>query len=174
MRTQQTNVKNAQQSKKNRKRYAAVAVAGVIGLATAGGAYSYWTSLGTGAGTATTSTGSSSVFTVTGGAIGPMFPGDKPQGITATVTNSGSENYKLQAVKVYITTGNAACDTTNYLINGSQAPGSADTAASTTVTPVELAPKDTTNATFSIQFNDKATNQDACKGQAVTIHYLAS
>ena len=52
MSTHKTNSKNAKNSKK--KRSAALLAAGVIGLATAGGAYAYWTSLGDGTGTAST------------------------------------------------------------------------------------------------------------------------
>jgi len=174
MRTQQTNAKNSKQSTK-KKRYAAVAVAGVIGLATAGGAYSYWTSLGAGTGTASTSAGNDSPFLVTGNATSAMFPGDTAQTVTATVKNTGTENYTVSALKAWVATDKANCDGSNYLINGVAAPASADvTPASIAVTQTDLGPAKSTTATFTMQFNNKAANQDACKGAAVTIHYLAS
>jgi hypothetical protein len=103
-----------------------------------------------------------------------MFPGDPAQTVTATIKNNGTENYKLQGVKAYVTTGVSACDSTNYLLNGAPAPSTALTASSLTLTPVELAPAATTTGTFTIQFNNKATNQDACKGVAVTVNYVAN
>src|SRR6478736_9452729 len=90
--------------KKNskKKKSAAFVAAGVIGLATAGGAYAYWTSLGGGTGTASTKAGATSVFLVTGGSTSAMYPGDSAQSITATVKNTGTENYKIQSVKAYV------------------------------------------------------------------------
>lgn len=170
MRTQQT---NAKQSNK-KKRYAAVAVAGVIGLATAGGAYSYWTSLGDGSGTASTSAGNAKPFVVTGGAATAMFPGDTAQTITATIANSGKENYTVSTLKVWVSTDKADCDGSNYLVNGAAAPAAADSAASIPVTQTDLAPTKSITTTFTMQFNNKASVQDGCKGAAVTIHYLAS
>jgi hypothetical protein len=55
------------------------------------------------------------------------------------------------------------------------APVDAASAVSLNVTPIDLVPADTTTKTFTMQFNNKsATNQDACKNAAVTIHYIAS
>ncbi len=120
MSTHKTNSKNAKNSKK--KRSAALLAAGVIGLATAGGAYAYWTSLGGGTGTASTSAGTPSALVVTGNVPNAMFPGDAAQTVTATIKNNGTENYKLQGVKAYVTTGVSGCDSTNYLLNGALAP----------------------------------------------------
>ena len=63
MRTQKTNSK---------KKTAAIATAGVLGLATAGGAYAYWSSNGGGTGSASTASGSENVFLVTGGVAEAM------------------------------------------------------------------------------------------------------
>lgn len=174
MRTQQTNARNAQQSKKKKKRFAAVGVACVIGLATAGGAYSYWTSLGDGTGSATTSAGNSSPFKVTGDVANAMFPGDPRQTVTATITNSGTENYTVRALTAWVSTNKTGCDGSDFLLNGTAAPASADTPASIPVTQTDLAPKASTTATFTMQFNNKAVAQDACKDATVTINYSAS
>lgn len=173
MRTHKTSSKNAKNSKK--KRSAALLAAGVIGLATAGGAYAYWTSLGGGTGTATTKAGSTSALVVTGNVTNAMFPGDSPQTVNVTVMNNGTENYRPQAVKAYVTTNKTGCDGSDYLLNGVPAPLTADTAATIAVTSVDLAPAATTTGSFTMQFNNKATtDQQACKGAAVTITYVAS
>ncbi len=172
MSTHKTNSKNAKNSK--RKRSAAVLAAGVIGLATAGGAYAYWTGLGGGTGTATTKAGSATALVVTGDVAGAMFPGDSAQTVTATVKNTGAERYQVSTVKAYVTTDKAGCDGSDYKLNGAVAPTNATDAAAIAVPTGELAPGATTTGTFTMQFNNKATDQNACKGAAVTIHYVAS
>jgi len=174
MSTHQTNSKNAKNSKK-KKRAAAILAAGVIGLATAGGAYAYWTSLGGGTGTASAKAGSTSALQVTGNVANAMFPGDTEQTVTATVKNVGTENYKPQAVKAYVTTNKTGCDGSDFLLNGAAAPTTSDAATDITLTSVDLAPGATTTGTFTMQFNNKLdTNQNACKGASVTITYVAS
>ena len=173
MSTHKTNSKNAKNSKK--KRSAALLAAGVIGLATAGGAYAYWTSLGGGTGTASAKAGSTSALQVTGNVANAMFPGDTEQTVTATVKNVGTENYKPQAVKAYVTTNKTGCDGSDFLLNGAAAPTTSDAATDITLTSVDLAPGATTTGTFTMQFNNKLdTNQNACKGATVTITYVAS
>lgn len=173
MSTHKTNSKNAKNSKK--KRSAALLAAGVIGLATAGGAYAYWTSLGGGTGTASTKAGSTSALVVTGNVPNAMYPGDTAQTVTATVKNVGTENYRPQAVKAYITIDKSGCIGSDYLLNGAVAPTTSDTATAITLNSVDLAPGATTTGSFTMQFNNKLdTNQDACKGAAVTITYVAS
>jgi copper(I)-binding protein len=167
--TMRTEKKNSK-----KKKSAAFVAAGVIGLATAGGAYAYWTSLGGGSGTASTRAGAASVFEVTGNVANAMFPGDTVQTVTATVKNTGTENYKLQAVKAFVTTDKVGCDGTDYKLNGAPAPTNATDAAAITVTQADLAPTATTTGTFTMQFNNKSTDQNACKGAAVTITYIAS
>lgn len=102
-----------------------------------------------------------------------MYPGDSAQTITATVKNTGTENYKIQAVKAFVTTDKEGCDGTDYMLNGNPAPTSQATAASLSLTPTDLAPAATTTVDYTLQFNNKTTNQDACKGAAVTITYVA-
>lgn len=145
-----------------------------LAVATAGVAYAYWTTSGSGTGTATTATGSATAFTVTGNVTNAMFPGDAPQTVTATVQNKGSENYKVQTLKAYVTTDKSGCTGADYLVNGAAAPSTALTAADLAITPVDLAPNATTTKTFTMQFNNTGGNQDACKGAAVSINYLAS
>ncbi len=149
-------------------------LSGAMVLASAGGAYAYWTSTGQGTGTATTSAGQAAAFTVAGNVANEMYPGDAPQSGTATVTNTGTENAYLRAVKAHITTDKPGCDGSNYLLNGAAAPSTAATAADLQFAAVDIAPKGTATKTFTLQFNNKDTDQDACKGAAVTINYVAS
>ena len=165
MRTQKTNPK---------KKTAAIVTAGVLGLATAGGAYAYWTSNGGGTGSASTRSGATDVLLVTGGVANAMYPGDSAQTATATVKNVGTESYKVLGVSAYLTNDKVGCDGSDYKLNGTAAPSTSATAVSLDLTAVDLAPAATTTVDFTLQFNNKATSQDACKGAAVTIHYIAS
>lgn len=157
-----------------KKKTAAMVTAGVLGLATAGGAYAYWTSSGGGTGSASTAAGTENIFLVTGGVANAMFPGDSAQDATATITNTATESYRIQSVTAYVTTNKVGCTGSDYKLNGTAAPSTAATAVSLSVSPVDLAPAATTTVDFTLQFNNKATNQDACKGADVALHYIAS
>ena len=163
------------QKKSSKKKAAAIVTAGVLGLATAGGAYAYWTSAGGGTGAAATRTGAGSIFSVTGDSTKAMFPGDSAQTITATVKNTGSETYTVSALKAYLTTDKAGCDGTNYLLKGSATAVDAASAVSLGLVAKDLAAGTSTTVDFGLQFNNKTdTNQNACQGAKVTIHYIAS
>jgi hypothetical protein len=161
----------------NKKRLAAVAGGTAIVMAGAGIGYAYWTTSGTGNGSATTADGNATAFSVAGGAASDMFPGDEAQTVTATVTNVGDESYKLQTLSAYLTIdephATAGCSASDYLLNGVDAPGTAGMAANLHVAPTELAKRATTEKTFTLQFHDKSTEQDSCKGASVTVNYIA-
>jgi hypothetical protein len=162
--------------KLNRKQKATVAIAfGAVGVAGSGVAYAYWTSDGTGTGTASTVAGNTTAFSVTGNVPAAMYPGDSPQTITATVKNNGAEKYKVESLVAYVTTNKgAACDGSNFLINGNEAPSTALTAVDLGIDPTDLAANGTKTKTYTIQFNNKATNQDGCKDATVSVNYVAS
>jgi hypothetical protein len=145
-----------------------------IAIATAGTAYAYWTTTGTGTGTGTTAAGNAAALTVTGNVTDAMYPGDSAQTVTATVTNTGTETYKVQALKAYVTTDKQGCTGADYLLNTAAAPSTDTAAVDLGLTAASLAHNGTTTKTFTMQFNNTTSNQDACKGAAVTIHYLAS
>ena len=78
------------------KKGKALVVAGVITVATAGGAYAYWSSLGTGTGAASTGTSSAFVVTTDAATGGPLHPGrlrprrSRSTSRTPTAASSGS------------------------------------------------------------------------------------
>lgn len=161
------------------KRLAVATAAALLLVGTGTAAYAYWTTGGTGSGTATTAPGASGMLSVSGNAASAMYPGDSPQTVTATVTNtSTTESYQVTSLKAYLTIdgphATAGCSAGDYKLNGSAAPGTPATAADLAVTPVNLAAGGTTTKTFTLQFNDLATAQDFCKGAAVTINYVAA
>jgi hypothetical protein len=138
-------------------------------LAGAGVAFAYWTSTGTGDGTATT--GASEVFTIaTETAEGTIAPGNAGQTVVFTVTNPAEGSQYLAGVTVtmadaagvaWVPTGECAL---------------ADYTATITTPPTygEIAPTGTLTGTATVTLANTAVNQDDCQGQTVPLHFVAS
>src|SRR4051812_2750164 len=89
-------------SHKFSKKTKAAVLAGVLTVGIAGGAYAYWTTTGSGSGSATT--GTSSVFAVTTDAAtgSPLTPGGPTQTVAFHVANNNSGVQHLTAVAVTV------------------------------------------------------------------------
>lgn len=153
------------------KKVAAIA-AGAVVLSTAGVAYAYWTTSGSGTGSASTTAGTPNVTVSQTAAPSNLAPGVNAGGITVTVKNNADNNaYVTQVVAsiASVTKADGApagtCAAGDYtLSNATMTNGAGDLA------------KDAT-ATFSgatLGFNNKTTNQDACKGATVNLSYAVS
>jgi len=152
-----------------RQKIAASATALVlIGSGTA--AFAYWSSTGTGTGSGSTTAGDSHL-SITGDVANALYPGQDAQNFTATVKNLADNNAKVASLTAYVSTDKgSACDGSNFLINGS----SAATPVSLTWTAVDLAKNGTQDSSNTIQFFNKASNQDGCKGAIVTLNYASN
>ncbi len=133
----------------------------------AGGAYAYWTNNGTGTGSASTASPAAGQLSASGNAISGLAPGVAAQALTGTITNNGTNSYTVTGLSAAITgvAGGAGpgCDATDYtLVQPSGVGGALAAAASMPF------------SSGSIAFNNKATNQDDCKGATVTITYTVS
>jgi hypothetical protein len=135
----------------------------------AGGAYAYWTNTGSGSGTATTSNPANGQLTVSGSAITGLAPGVAAKTLAGSITNpsTSTSDFHVSGLSATISIDaahvTAGCGTSDYtLVQPSGVTG-------------DLAPG--ANLPFSsgtIAFNNKATNQDFCKGATVTINYTVS
>lgn len=159
--------------KKMTKKTAAIATAGVLGLATAGGAYAYWTTTGSGTGSASTATGAVTLSYSTA-SLTSMYPGDSSQPLTVTVKNTSTQKGYVAGVKAYITTNKTGCTGADYLLNGKNTAVDAASALPLTWTAVDLAAGATQDATGTIQFNNTGAVQDACQGATVTLNYASN
>ena len=173
-----------------KKRIAAVALSGAIILGTGGIAAAYFTSTGSGTGSATV--GSATTWTVgeTAGSStgGPLFPDHaigganiQTDGYTVTNAGSGSQSLTNVTIKVATLTGAAwssrtntslpACTAADFSV-GASAVGSTytDTALAGDYTAGE------TNATGSVtvELIDNSLNQDNCQGVTVPLYFVAS
>lgn len=155
--------------KSNRTRSAIGIVAAILLLSA--GAYAYWTIGGSGTGSATT--GDVAAITVNQNTVlTDMYPGDTAQTISGDFTNANDGPVYVGTVTVSISsvtlaTGAAAgtCDASDYTLANAAMTVNAQVPAGTDVGAW-------TGAT--IQFNNKATNQDACKGAIVNLAYAIS
>jgi hypothetical protein len=152
---------------RKQKIVAATAAMLVVG---GGTAFAYWTTGGSGTGTATTGTSSNivvnQVSTITG-----LAPGVAAQTLSGNFTNTtnGGPVY-ITSVTVSIASvtpvGAGTCDASDYTLTGAIMPVGAEV-------PVGTGVGAWTGATLA--FNNKpAVNQDACKGATVNLAYSAS
>jgi hypothetical protein len=132
-----------------------------------GAAYAFWTTSGSGTGSA--ATGSTVPITVVQtSTLNPMFPGDTAQTLTGNFDNPNAGPVHVASVTVSIssvTGGAGACDATDYTLTGATMTVNADV-------PSGNGQGAWTGAT--LQFNNKASNQDGCKGATVNLAYTAS
>jgi len=147
-----------------------VSVALVAAIVASGAAFAYWTSNGTGAGTAAADTGVSNVTVVQTSTLNPMFPGDTPQTLSGNFDNPGPNAVFIVSVTAHIDSVTLAadapagtCDATDFVLANATAPVGAEVAVGAGV-GAWSGP--------TIHFNDKTTvNQDACKGATVNLTY---
>ncbi len=151
------------------KKSKALVVAGVITVATAGGAYAYWSSLGNATGSATTGTSSAFVVTTDAATGGPLTPGGPTQTVAFHVQNANSGVQRLTSVAVTVAASGGAAWTA---VPGCSA---ADyTVGTPTFTAGDIASGSSTDGTDTITMKNLSTNQDACKNVSVPLYFSAS
>ncbi len=149
----------------NKRRGIALGV--ILTLALATGAYAYWTANGSGSGSGTTAASTSAVTANQTTALTPMYPGDSAQTISGNFDNPNSAAVFIGSVTVSIASVSApgTCDASDFTLSGATMPVNAQVASGT-------GQGSFTGAT--IQFNNKASNQDGCKGATVNLAYTVS
>jgi hypothetical protein len=159
--------KQADENKNKKRGLKVVAFAGALVLA-GGVAFAYWTAGGSGTGSATTGD-VSAVTVVQTSAITGLAPGGSAQTLSGTFNNPNTGPVYVGTVNVEITdvtdtNGDSlgtACDADDYTLS-----------ATSFVKGAEVLADDSSTWTGpTIAFNNKATNQDACKGAVVHLGY---
>lgn len=160
--------KNASTPGRNKK----VALVTAALLAVSGGvAVAYWTVGGSGTGTAATGT-TSNILPVQTTVVTDMHPGDTAQLLAGNFTNGddgpvyvGTVTASIESVDMATNAAAGTCDASDYTLANAAMAVNAEV-------PVGFRQGAWTGAT--IKFNDKATNQDACKGATVNLTYTIS
>ena len=142
-------------------------------IATGGGvALAYWSSTGTGSGSATTGTSTDFVVTSDAATGGPLTPGGPSQTVAFHIKNPGTGNEKLTSVVAEVakadgsdwsvTTDGLTCSAADYTVD------------TPNINYGEIPPNTTVDGTVTITMNDLASNQDACQGVTVPLYFSAS
>ena len=141
----------------------------VASLVIGGIAFAYWTTTGSGTGSATTGTAASVVVKQTGTPTG-LYPGGS-SALSGTFDNPNTGAVFVTAVTASVTpfsvqadTGKPACTQADFSITGT-APVAANVPAGTTVGAW---------TGLTLNMTNSATNQDNCKSITVPITYAAS
>lgn len=152
------------------RKTAVIAAATLLVVGIAGAAFAYWTAGGSGTGTAATGT-STPISAVQTSVVGNMRPGDAAQTLSGNFTNSTAGPVYVTSVTASIASvfqgGVVAvgCDATDYTLASAVMTVGHEVAAGTGVDAW-------TGAT--VKFNNKVTNQDACKNATVNLAYAIS
>ena len=138
---------------------------------TGGIAFAYWTTGGSGTGTASTGTAANITVVQTSTVTG-MRPGDSAQTLSGNFNNGNAGPVYVGTVTASISSVTKAggapagtCDATDYTLANAAMTVNAEV-------PAGNAQGSWTGAT--IKFNNKATNQDACQGATVNLAYTIS
>lgn len=145
----------------------------IAALVVAGSAYAYWTSTGTGTGSATTASGTTALTAVQTTTVTGMYPGDTAQPISGNFNNPNSGPIRVNTVTASIASvvkaagvpASLTCDASDF------------TLASPAMTVNAQVPAGTAQGSWTgatIQFNNKSTAQDGCKGATVNLAYAIS
>jgi hypothetical protein len=149
----------------NKKR--AIVLGAVAVFAVAGIAVAFFTSSGSGTGSA--SVGKSTAFTVTVGSPsgGPLYPGSGSETLAYTVKNPSAGNQNLAS-----TSAKVVDDGLGNIKSGNVAvPGclSADFTATNTSVSKNLAGGESIGSSVEVTMQDSGANQDACQGTSPDI-----
>jgi hypothetical protein len=154
-----------------KKRFAVLGAVAI--LAMAGIAAAYFTSTGSGSGSATV--GSSTAFKVTVAAPtgGPLYPGSGSENLAYTVKNEGSG-----AQNVNSTSASVASSEGGDITQGGEAvegcKASWFTAKDTSPAPANLKGGESASGSVEVTMQDSGTNQDACQGASPDVTVKAS
>jgi len=149
------------------KKVVAIGLAAGITLGGAGAAFAYWTTSGSGNGTATTASSNGTLALNVSAVSTNLYPGGSAP-VTITATNSGATDLQLTTVafaslSVDSTHATAGCLATDYSVG----------TVATTPTDVLAGTTSGTVATATLSMANTALSQDACKGAVITLNFTS-
>lgn len=152
-----------------KSRKATIVIGSTVGaLAIGGVAFAYWTSSGSGAGSATAGTSSDFVVTTDTATGDPLTPGGPTDTVAFHVNNPSSGAQYLTSVAVTV----ANSDGTTWTSGSCSA---ADfTVGTPSFTAGQIAAGGTKDGTVTITMKNLPANQDDCKGVTVPLYVAAS
>jgi len=153
---------------KTKHRSLLVALVVLLIVAVGGVAFAYWSSGGSGTGSALTGTSTSFTVTSTPATSPALTPGGPSQSVAFNVANPSTGTQTLTSVVVTV----AYADGSPWSSGNCSA---ADYALGTpAITYGSIAPSGSVNGTVSLTMNNLASNQDDCKNVTVPLRFVAS
>ncbi len=150
------------------KRAAYITSAAIAVLLVAGIAFAYFTSTGTGSGSATVGSAANNI-TVTGTGGSSLYPGGPGVTVSFTASNGANFNQKLSNIHLVSVSGPGGCVTTVPTVfhmadvavgaDGNLGPSASNVALSETGT---------------LYMDDNGASQDACQGGSLTLTFSTS
>lgn len=148
------------------KKIAAIAITATVAV-TATAALAYWTAGGSGTGSATAGD-TVAIEAIQTSTVSDMYPGDSPQTLSGNFNNDNDGPVYVTSVTASIVDVDQAagavgdCDATDFTLDDE-----------VMTVGVEVLSGDAQGAWTgaTLQFNNKATNQDGCKGATVNLAY---
>jgi hypothetical protein len=141
------------------------------------GAYAYWTTTGTGSGTATVGTDTPWQVDTAAATGGPLTPGGPSQTVGYTVTNNSTGHQLLSNVAISVANsdgsawdGPGTCSAADFEVNGA----AAGTAYDHTALAQNFAPGAAHASSITIQMIDTGVNQNDCRNAVVPLYLFAS
>ena len=146
----------------------AVILGVVAAMAFSAAAVAYFTTGGSGTGSATVGTSSTALITQTN-TLAALYP-TTSQAVNLDINNTGSGSQFVNAVHLDSITADAGHSTCDVSSSGANA---AFTMADVTVNAT-LAAGATTSKSGSLAMNDTGVSQDSCQGATLTLHFSSN
>jgi hypothetical protein len=160
-----------------KKRTMVLLGAAVVAIGLAVGAYAYWTSTGSGTGSAAVGTDTPWQVDTDPATGGPLTPGGPLQTVGYTVTNNSTGSQSLANVAISVANsdgspwdGPGTCSAADFEVNGAAAGTAYD---DTTLAGTFLAGADNSTS-IDIQMIDTTVNQNDCRNATVPLYLFAS
>ena len=154
---------------KSKKRF----VLGVVAsLAIAAVAFAYWTTSGTGDGTATT--GTDQGVTVTGDPADGLYPGGSVAVTTNIDNDSADQSQHVNYLHVTITTDAVGCDAADFTYQADEEVAGSDSNPHSVLLDEEIAGGADLDVPGTVFMENTAVDQDACKNADIDLAYAVN
>lgn len=153
-----------------KKRFAVLGIVAI--LATAGIAVAYFTSTGSGTGSATVGSATAFKVTVSAATGGPLYPGSGSENLAYTVKNEGSGAQNINSTSAVVASKGGNITQSGVEVAGCKA--SWFTATDSSPAPVSLKGGESAPGSVEVTMQDSGTNQDACQGTSPDVTVSAS
>ena len=161
----------------SKRAWVLVGIIAVVAAVTAVGGYAYWTSTGSGEGSATVGTDTPWQVDTDPATGGPLTPDGPSQTVGYTVTNNSTGHQSLANVAISVANpdgspwdGPGTCSAADFEVNAA----AAGTAYNDPTLAQNFAPGFADSTSITVQMIDTGVNQNDCRNAIVPLYLFAS